>query len=381
MDRSYHRNQLTHDLRRRGNCLPWAYVMEQALYHRQWGYYTLGPSLGRGGDFFTPSHIGTTYPNLLAEWLVKLREFTGKPWSYVELGPGEGRWLQYIRRKADLDARLCWAVEKSPAFRERLRNQIPPSQVVASLDEIPPQSAALVVACEFFDAMPIHPVRYQGTKRSSLREAYVTWADSKWRWVWKKSLSPDIQVLWETWISDFPPGVLTTGQVIEIPQAALCFMGEVARWLKRSSQGLFFILDYMRPRCELLVSREGTLRAYHGHRLLTRPSEWLSYLGEVDLTSTPPVDLLRRVGEGEGLVTVWDGTQGSFLGDSGVIGSLAPPPLSDPFSPAAREWRKFLQLFHPGAMGESFRVLLQGWHLEIPGVYRVLFPSPNECES
>jgi SAM-dependent MidA family methyltransferase len=147
--------------------------------------------------------------------------------------------------------------------------------------------------------------------------------------------------------------------------------------LKRGSQGLFFILDYMRPRCELLVSREGTLRAYWGHRLLTRPSEWLSYLGEVDLTSTPPVDLLRRVGEEGGLVTVWDGTQGSFLGDSDVIGSLAPPPLSDPFSPAAREWRKFLQLFHPGAMGESFRVLLQGWHLDIPGVYQVLFPSPK----
>ena len=122
-------------------------------------YYATRDPLGSTGDFTTAPEISQMFGELLGVWLADLWDRAGRPAAhYVELGPGRGTLANdALRAMASVglvpDVHF---VETSPALRAVQAARVP--RVIFHDDPatLPGDGALLVIANEFFDALPVH---------------------------------------------------------------------------------------------------------------------------------------------------------------------------------------------------------------------------------
>ena len=128
-------------------------------------YYATRDPFGAAGDFVTAPEISQMFGELIGIWLADLWRRAGRPGgaSYVELGPGRGT-LAADALRAMAGAGLeppVELVETSPVLRlaqaQRLRARW--HDDVASL---PGEGPLLIVANEFFDALPVRQFDMEG---------------------------------------------------------------------------------------------------------------------------------------------------------------------------------------------------------------------------
>ena len=64
-----------------------------AMYDKNYGYYSKKIPFGKNGDFITAPDISTLFSEMLALWIVSFWEHLRKPkiFNIVELGPGNGQ--------------------------------------------------------------------------------------------------------------------------------------------------------------------------------------------------------------------------------------------------------------------------------------------------
>lgn len=137
--------------------------METALAHPEYGYYRSAAAIGREGDFVTSPEISQMFGELVSMWLADLWQRAGSPNPVllVELGPGRGTMMADMLRAARSvrgfhEALRPMLVEIHPGLRARQEALLAGENAdwYATLDEVP-QGMALLVANEFFDALPI----------------------------------------------------------------------------------------------------------------------------------------------------------------------------------------------------------------------------------
>ncbi|MEC0249048.1 SAM-dependent methyltransferase, partial [Paenibacillus chitinolyticus] len=74
--------------------LPFWDYMKICLYHPEFGYYRREePKIGRDGDFYTSSNLGSVMGEIIAGELLAFAESapSGSPVEFVEFGGGTGR--------------------------------------------------------------------------------------------------------------------------------------------------------------------------------------------------------------------------------------------------------------------------------------------------
>src|SRR4051812_463082 len=113
---------------RRDGPVTFAWFMEQALYHPQFGYYSSGRcQIGRKGDYFTNVSVGPLFGRILAAQFVEMWRVLGRPerFTIVEQGAHNGDFAQDVLkvvREAEPDffkaLRYC-IVEPFPVLRLR----------------------------------------------------------------------------------------------------------------------------------------------------------------------------------------------------------------------------------------------------------------------
>src|SRR3546814_5108850 len=93
-------------------------------------------------------------------WIADLWLRAGKPaFRYVELGPGRGTLaLDALRAMARFGAapQGVHLVETSPALRSAQAARLPAAVRHDDIGDLPGDVAPIIVANEFFDALPIH---------------------------------------------------------------------------------------------------------------------------------------------------------------------------------------------------------------------------------
>ena len=121
-------------------------------------YYATRDPLGEAGDFTTAPEISQMFGELVGAALADVWTRAGKPADavYAELGPGRGTLandaLRVMRRAGfDGDVHL---VETSRALRESQSRLLPEAIHHDNLTTLP-ESPLLLVANEFFDAIPV----------------------------------------------------------------------------------------------------------------------------------------------------------------------------------------------------------------------------------
>lgn len=152
--------------------LPVARYMELCLGHPEHGYYQARDPFGRGGDFITAPEVSQMFGELIGVWCIDAWTAMDQPASLqlIELGPGRGTLMADILRTlqsisgfpAALDVHL---VETSPALTARQKKALAqagfPVRWHERLETVPP-APSLVIANEFFDALPVTQYEFRG---------------------------------------------------------------------------------------------------------------------------------------------------------------------------------------------------------------------------
>jgi SAM-dependent MidA family methyltransferase len=277
--------------------IPVAHFMAAANRH----YYATRDPLGAGGDFTTAPEISQMFGELIGLWLADLWDRAGRPDAhYVELGPGRGTLAAdalRAMRSAGLAPEVHF-VETSPALRDKQHERVPGARFHDDLATLPADKPLLVVANEFFDALP---VRQLIRSAEGWRERHVAWSPPLFVPVARGSRLDEIL---PDDLRDAP-----VGSVIETSPASAAIARQLAARLVAQG-GAAIIIDY---------GYEGpavgdTLQAVRGHAFVNPFEE----PGERDLTAHVDFATLAEAGRAEGAVAYGPVDQGAFLKAVGI---------------------------------------------------------------
>lgn len=134
--------------------IPLAQFMAETNAH----YYAARDPLGAAGDFVTAPEISQMFGEMIGGWLADLRaRADAHDAVYVELGPGRGTLardaLRVLAGAGTLPA--VHFVEGSPALRAAQGTLLEQAQFHDDVTSLPGDRPLLVVANEFFDALPV----------------------------------------------------------------------------------------------------------------------------------------------------------------------------------------------------------------------------------
>ncbi|MEE8371516.1 MAG: SAM-dependent methyltransferase [Sphingomonadales bacterium] len=324
--------------------LPLDRYMEICLTDPEHGYYMTRDPFGRKGDFITAPEVSQMFGEIIAFWVIDCWHMMGAPQAFrlVELGPGRGSLMADVMRTLKIappvrEAAGLHLVEASPALR-KLQEEKLEGQWHERLEDVP-EGPLIVIANEFFDALPVRQFQKTG---SGWREVVV---EAK-KGVLFLGLAEPGEALER--IGSELRATAEVGQIAEASPAALAVAQGLGERLARDGGGALLI-DYGYGEDAL----GETLQAVKAHRftgLLEEP-------GEADLTAHVNFAALARAFQEAGAKTSGPISQGDFLRRMGI--ELRAARLMAAAEPDQRaEISSALQrLISDQAMGAHFRVL------------------------
>ncbi len=329
--------------------------MELALAHPEFGYYMTRDPLGRAGDFTTSPEISQMFGELLGLWCVDMWNKLGSPsrFTLAELGPGRGTLMADALRAAALvpafgDAANVAFVEMSPTLKEEQQKNVPIATWYSRLDELP-DTPLIVIANEFFDALPIK--QFQRTEQGWC-ERHIGLAPEN-----DPSGTPFRFGLTESLIANqmLPEALRAApiGAIAEVCPLGEMIIGQLASRIS-ANKGAAIIIDYGH-----VQSAPGdTLQAMKKHKFV----DVLDTPGEADITAH--VDFANLAAKAIGCSVSGPVEQGAFLTALGIdaraarLKAQATPDQADDVEASLR------RLTDDDAMGKLFKVMA----LSSPGV-------------
>jgi NADH dehydrogenase [ubiquinone] 1 alpha subcomplex assembly factor 7 len=310
-------------------------------------YYATRDPLGAAGDFTTAPEISQMFGEMIGVWIADLWGRAGSPaFHYVELGPGRGTLaadaLRAMARFQCVPVNTHF-VETSPTLRAAQLARIPAAIHHDVIDDVPDDGPAIIVANEFFDALPVH--QYVRTK-DGWRERMV-----------ERQGERLVPVPGEPPADDLVPAALRNaaeGSIVETAPVSAAIMQRCAFRIARQG-GAMLVIDY--GYCGPAAG--DTLQAVKAHRF----ADPFADPGEVDLTTHVDFAALADAARSGGAAVSAVATQGDWLQRLGIDARL------QSLAAAAPDRAKELQgqrdrLVTANAMGELFKVMAitaAGW--------------------
>ena len=330
---------------RRDGPLSVAAYMELCLNHPSHGYYRRGRPIGAAGDFITAPEVSQMFGELIGLWCAAVWQSMGRPRPVrlVELGPGRGTLLADALRAAEtvpafraaIDLHL---VETSETLRaaqaDSLRDARPAWH---ERFETVPAGPVLVVANEFFDALPIRQFERVG---DTWRERVVT-------------LAPDSEALGlaanSTICADAAAlGVAPAGAIVERAPARDALAAALAARIATDG-GAALIIDYGHAQPGIGDTLQAVKR-HRRHGVLDDP-------GSADLTARVDFSALAAAARGAGAAAFGPVPQGAFLQALGIDARAARLRQSASAEQAAAIDAALRRLTGADEMGTLFKAL------------------------
>ena len=341
-----------------------AEFMAAALADPEHGYYRTADPLGRQGDFITAPEISQLFGELIGAWLIDCWDKLGRPnpVQLVELGPGRGTLLRDALRVGKLAPAWLAAIELhlveiNPELRRLQAEGLAP--YAPTWHEGPdtiPDGPTLLVANEFFDALPIRQLVWAGDR---WRERRIGWDPAGGLgFTLSRDASP-LGALVPTQIPD-----LIEGAVYELSPAAIGVANEIARRLSRFG-GAALIIDYGRTQPEI----GDTLQAVRKHLRVGALDE----PGTADLSAHVDFASLRRAAREAGSATFGPVTQRAFLVALGIEARARALCRNATPAQAAMIEKAVERLIGLDAMGALFKALA----IAPPGTSPAGFPAED----
>ena len=225
--------------------MPVSEFMGLCLGHPRHGYYITHDPIGASGDFTTSPEISQMFGELIGLWAAAVWRRMGAPGEVqlIELGPGRGTMMLDMLRAANVmrefrKAVAVHLVETSPTLMARQKQTLgnPDVSIVwhEALADVP-DGPAIIVANEFFDALPVN----QAVKQVDGWHERVVGIDGKGNLAF--GLAPEALKFFE---QTLPPQVrmAEVGSIYEWRSDAQAL--EVGRRVVRGGGGAALIVDY-----------------------------------------------------------------------------------------------------------------------------------------
>jgi NADH dehydrogenase [ubiquinone] 1 alpha subcomplex assembly factor 7 len=253
-----------------------AAYMALALGHPRHGYYMTRDPFGARGDFTTAPEISQLFGESLAVWCALAWAAMGRPAPVrlVELGPGRGTLMADLTRTLDriapdlARAAALHLVESSPVLRRKQEEVLKGRRASwhPAIEQVP-RGPMLLVANEFFDALPIQQFVRSG---GDWRERKVDWDAGTERLVFRAG--PPLR-------GAVPPALAAApeGSIYETSPVAAAIAEEIGARLA-AAPGAALVVDYGRR----ATGAGDTLAAIEGGR---KDADPLAAPGEADLTA------------------------------------------------------------------------------------------------
>lgn len=276
--------------------------MELALGDPKAGYYMTRDPLGARGDFITSPEISQLFGEMIAVSMAEAWIRGGSLDAHlVELGPGRGTLTRDIWRATKnaplfhqrIDIHL---VETSPVLRDAQKKTL--EGLVKPIwhdhiDALPKDAPLLIVANEFFDALPI-------------RQAVAT----ERGWHERVILLDGDNLMLGTKPGVFPMPLKAPGTVIEYSPVRDDIMQKIAVRLQNQG-GLMIAIDYGH---NIPGAAGDTFQAVHRHGYCSP----LDHIGNADLTSHVDFARLAQIAKDQGCNIYGPVTQKAFLETMGI---------------------------------------------------------------
>jgi SAM-dependent MidA family methyltransferase len=295
----------------------------------------------------TAPEISQMFGELAGLCLADAWDRAGRPEGarYVELGPGRGTLAAdalRAMRAAGLEPPVE-LVETSPVLRKAQAERVPRARWHEDWSSVPEQGPLLVVANEFFDALP---ARQLIATPDGWRERRVAVEGERFL----PKAGPPVPA------GAIPPAVRPAppGTVLETSPASLAVVRLLAQRLAAQG-GVALIVDYGHAR----TSAGETLQAVKAHGFADPWTE----PGESDLTVHVDFEALAAAARAEGVRTLGPVGQGAWLEALGIGERSAALAAAAPRRRIEIEGARD-RLVAPGQMGTLFKVLAlaaPGW--------------------
>lgn len=317
--------------------------MALCLAHPQYGYYVTRDPFGAAGDFVTAPEVSQMFGELIGAWAATVWRQMGAPARVrlIELGPGRGTLMADALRAAqalpDFHAAVSVElVEVSPVLRalqeKTLANADVPIAWHHGIEEVP-DGAAIAIANEFVDALPIS----QFVKdRDGWHVRMIGIADDRLAFV----AAPD-PMLGHSGTEATPVGTILERRY-DRPISLL------ARRIAQQG-GAALIIDFGHAESAF----GDTLQAVRGHQF----ADPLQHPGEADLTAQVDFAAVAVWAERQGAAVHGPIPQGEFLRRLGIAQRAARLKTSATPQQAADIDAALARLMAPDQMGALFKVL------------------------
>ena len=332
--------------------------MQACIGDPEHGYWRRRDTIGAAGDFVTAPEISQIFGELIGLWCVVTWQQLGmpKPLRLIELGPGRGTLMRDALRAARkvpgfLEAATVHLVEISSVLREAQREMLAATQPSAGMDPRlrgddgghsvtwhdsvgdVPEGAAIIVANEFLDALPIRQlVHVDGAwhERVVALDAQTALAfaqGEKVNFPADASLQPK------------------AGAIIELREGEDLLLAELAA---RRDPLVALFIDYGPASATV----GDTLQAVRRHGYV----DPLAAPGTADLTAHVLFAGLAGKADAAGLAADGPMTQAEFLGRLGIAERATRLMAANP-AKAAQIEAGVQRLMAPTGMGQLFKVL------------------------
>lgn len=274
--------------------------MAICLMHPKYGYYQHERVFGAEGDFITAPEVSQMFGEMIGLWLADRWMKIGKPTAInlVELGPGRGTFMKDILRAVEPVEEFTQAInihfiEASTQLRATQKNHVP-NATWHDHFALVPDGPALIIANEFFDALPIHQFEKLD---GQWHERMVCTVKDKLG-LGLGPCSPKFTLVDDA-LKDG-----SDGSIVEICPSALSITGDIAEHIAQNG-GAALIIDYGYRKSAL----GDTFQALEAHAYV----DPFINPGKADLTAHVAFDQLKRVAQEKGIKAYGPAMQGMFL--------------------------------------------------------------------
>lgn len=289
--------------------MPISKFMSYALSAHKDSYYKIQNPVGKIGDFITAPEISQLFGEIIGMWCVNYWYLINKPKKIklIELGPGKGTLISDLLRVTKHiigfhDAvEICLVEINHTLITEQKKNIIHNNiRWFDSYDDIPQDCVSIIIANEFFDALPI--------------EQYVK-RDDKWH-INMVNIHHELEQLCITKhpIEDNVREFLATkykhvyeGGIIEIHDAGSIMIKKISQNIQKTG-GIMLIIDYgyTEHHSRTFIS---TLQSIKSHKF----NPIFENIGSSDLTAHVNFSTLLETAEIYGAKTYGTISQRNFL--------------------------------------------------------------------
>jgi NADH dehydrogenase [ubiquinone] 1 alpha subcomplex assembly factor 7 len=319
--------------------------MHECLMNPEHGYYQKQIVFGAQGDFITAPETSQMFGEVLGLKLAEKWVKDNKPnhVNLIELGPGRGTLMADILRATIAitgfhEAITVHFVETSEQLRSLQKEKVPNAVWHDQIHDVP-EGYCLIIANEFFDALPIH----QFENRDGIWFERMVTAQSNELGYTLSNPGPQFSLVPQNSRNSLH------NTIFEVCPAAFSITGIIAGRIKAHG-GLAIIIDY-----GYTQSIGGdTFQALKKHQYVPV----FQTPGEADLTAHVAFDQLVKVGQEKDTEVLGPYEQGSFLMQSGI--GIRAQQLAENAPPEKQQQilSELKRLTAPDEMGKLFKVLI-----------------------